>query len=80
VARGVHGGLIGHEAITLDVVGDTRSPGHVRLAGERWLAATMEGHEIAPGCAVMVTAVRDTTLTVIANHEIEPPQHPGGTA
>src|ERR1017187_9714913 len=41
VARGVHGGLAGQEAITLDEVGDdTHSVGHVRLAGERWLAVS----------------------------------------
>src|SRR5947209_17415661 len=40
VARGVHGGLVGEEAITLDVVGDSHVVGHVRLSGERWLAVS----------------------------------------
>jgi membrane protein implicated in regulation of membrane protease activity len=63
VARGVHGGLVGQEAVTLDEVGDLHQVGHVRLAGERWLAVT-SGPAIAPGCAVFVTAVRGTTLEV----------------
>lgn len=63
VARGVHGGLVGQEAVTLDEVGDLHQIGHVRLAGERWLAVT-GGPTIEPGCTVFVTAVRGTTLEV----------------
>ena len=39
-ARGVHGTLVGEEVLTLDVVGDGGDFGHVRLAGERWLAVS----------------------------------------
>lgn len=63
VAIGVHGGLVGQEAVTLDQVGDAHQVGHVRLAGERWLAVT-DGPKIAPGTSVFVTAVRGTTLEV----------------
>ena len=63
VARGVHGGLVGQEAVTLDEVGDLHHVGHVRLAGERWLAVT-GGPMIEPGSTVFVTAVRGTTLEV----------------
>jgi membrane protein implicated in regulation of membrane protease activity len=63
VARGVHGGLVGQEAVTLDEVGDLHQIGHVRLAGERWLATT-SGPKIEPGRSVFVTAVRGTTLDV----------------
>jgi len=63
VARGVHGGLVGQEAVTLDEVGDVHHVGHVRLAGERWLAIT-GGPTIEPGSSVFVTAVRGTTLEV----------------
>jgi membrane protein implicated in regulation of membrane protease activity len=63
VALGVHGGLVGQEALTLDEVGDTGHAGHVRLAGERWLATT-GGPRIAAGSSVVVTAVRGTTLEV----------------
>jgi membrane-bound ClpP family serine protease len=64
VARGVTGGLIGAEVVTLDVVGDTHEPGHVRLAGERWLAVSGSGHPLPPGTTVTVTGVQGTTLLV----------------
>lgn len=64
VARGVHGGLVGAQAITLDDVGDNRFVGHVRLSGERWLAVSGGGNTIAPNTAVLVAAVQGTTLVV----------------
>jgi membrane protein implicated in regulation of membrane protease activity len=64
VARGVHGGLLGQEALTLDVVGTVHERGHVRLGGERWLAVSGAGQPIRPGTPVVVTAVEGTTLTV----------------
>jgi membrane protein implicated in regulation of membrane protease activity len=64
VARGVHGGLTGQSAITLDQVGDEHVVGHVRLAGERWLAVSSAGLSIPPGTPVVVTAVQGTTLVV----------------
>lgn len=63
VAVGVHGGLVGQEALTLDRVGDQHDAGHVRLAGERWLAIT-GGPPIVAGQSVIITAVRGTTLEV----------------
>lgn len=63
VVRGVHGGLVGQEAVTIDEVGDLDRLGHVRLAGERWLAAS-DGLRIPPGTPVVITAVRGTTLFV----------------
>jgi membrane protein implicated in regulation of membrane protease activity len=64
VIRGVHGGLVGLEAVTLDEVGDLRRGGHVRLTGERWLAVSGGGQPIPPDSTVIVTAVRGTTLVV----------------
>jgi membrane protein implicated in regulation of membrane protease activity len=64
VIRGVHGGLVGLEAVTLDEVGDTHRAGHVRLTGERWLAVSGGGPPIPPDSTVIVTAVRGTTLVV----------------
>jgi len=64
VVRGVHGGLVGTEGVTLDDVGDAHHLGHVRLTGERWLAVTGGGEPIGPGVTVVVTAVRGTTLVV----------------
>jgi membrane protein implicated in regulation of membrane protease activity len=64
VTRGVHGGLVGQEAMTLDVVGDEHGAGHVRLVGERWLAVTGSDATIPAGTRVVVTEVRGTTLVV----------------
>ena len=64
VIRGVHGGLVGLEAVTLDEVGDAHRSGHVRLTGERWLAISGGGQPIPPDSTVVVTAVRGTTLVV----------------
>jgi membrane protein implicated in regulation of membrane protease activity len=63
-ARGVHGGLVGQEVFTLDSVGESGRVGHVRLAGERWLAVSGSDHPIPPGTRVVVTAVEGTTLIV----------------
>jgi membrane protein implicated in regulation of membrane protease activity len=64
LGRGVHGALVGEEVLTLDTVGDARHLGHVRLAGERWLAASGSGQPIPADTIVLVTAVNGTTLTV----------------
>ncbi len=64
LGRGVAGTLVGEEVLTLDAVGDTHAPGHVRLAGERWLATSGSGSSIPEGARVLVTAVQGTTLVV----------------
>ena len=61
---GVHGGFVGQRALALDELGDELHPGHVRLAGETWLAYSPEHHPVATGASVLVTAVRGTTLVV----------------
>lgn len=61
---GVHGGFIGQRALTLDVVGDDLHPGHVRLAGENWLAVSADHDMIHASASVIVSAVRGTTLVV----------------
>ena len=61
---GVHGGLVGQEVVTLDRVGGPDRAGHVRLAGERWLAVSGAGLPIPAGTTVLVTAVDGTTLVV----------------
>jgi membrane protein implicated in regulation of membrane protease activity len=61
---GVHGGLIGQEVLTLDLVGGPDAVGHVRLAGESWRAVSGSDTPIPAGTKVLVTAVRGTTLTV----------------
>jgi len=62
--RGVHGGLVGDQGVTLDVVGERHDVGHVRLAGERWLAVSGSGERLPAGIRVVVTAVEGTTLRV----------------
>jgi membrane protein implicated in regulation of membrane protease activity len=61
---GVHGGLVGQEVVTLDVVGASDHIGHVRLAGERWRAISGADRPIPAGTPVLVTAVQGTTLIV----------------
>ena len=48
----------------LDEIGDELHPGHVRLAGETWLAFSDDHQPIPTGAPVIVTAVRGTTLAV----------------
>jgi len=64
VARGVHGGLVGAEAFTLDAVGTRHLRGHVRMTGERWLAISGGSTTIPANTPVVVTAVEGTTLVV----------------
>jgi membrane protein implicated in regulation of membrane protease activity len=61
---GVHGGFVGQRALALDEIGEELHPGHVRLAGETWLAFSDDHQPIATGAPVIVTAVRGTTLVV----------------
>lgn len=67
VVIGVHGGLVGQQAIALDTITET---GHVLLRGESWLAASHDGQLIAQNEKVVVTFVRGTTLLVsLAGHQ-----------
>jgi membrane protein implicated in regulation of membrane protease activity len=62
--KGVHGGFIGHEVLTLDTVGDADSVGHVELAGERWRAVSGSDDPLPAGTRVLITGVQGTTLIV----------------
>jgi membrane protein implicated in regulation of membrane protease activity len=62
--RGVHGGLVGQEVVTLDVVGGLDSVGHVNLAGERWRAMSDGEVPLPPGTRVLIMGVEGTTLIV----------------
>lgn len=75
-ARGVHGGLVGLQVLTLDAVGDDRHVGHVRVLGERWLARSGDGQVIDAGTKVLVTAVEGTTLVVWPIDGLHPVQPP----
>ena len=61
---GVHGGFVGQRALALDEIGEELHPGHVRLAGEVWLAFSDDHQTIPQGAPVIVTDVRGTTLAV----------------
>ena len=63
-SRGVHGGFVGQEVVTLDLVGGVGRAGHVNLAGERWLAVSGGDVALPAGTKVMVTGVEGTTLIV----------------
>ena len=63
-SRGVHGGFVGEHALATDPIGDELHPGHVRLAGESWLAISDDGSAIDGNAPVIITAVRGTTLVV----------------
>ena len=66
VARGVHGGIVGQNCITLDEVGDEHHAGHALLAGERWLAVSGSGNAIPAHTTATITAVSGTTLVLWA--------------
>ena len=61
---GVHGGLVGQEVITLDLVGGLDAVGHVNLAGERWRAVSGADVPLPAGTRVLITGVEGTTLIV----------------
>ena len=61
---GVHGGFVGQRALPIDEIGDDLHPGHVRLAGETWLAVSDAHQPIPAGTPVVVIAVRGTTMVV----------------
>ena len=63
-SRGVHGGFVGQEVVTLDVVGGVGRSGHVELAGERWLAVSGPDVALPAGTRVVITGVEGTTLIV----------------
>jgi membrane-bound ClpP family serine protease len=66
VAKGVHGGIVGQNALTLDVVGDEHHVGHALLAGEKWLATSGSGRPIPPHTTATITAISGTTLVLWA--------------
>jgi membrane protein implicated in regulation of membrane protease activity len=71
--KGVHGGLVGQDAVTLDRVASEKEVGHAMLAGERWLAISGDGRAIDAGRHVTVTAVVGTTLVVWPIDGLFPP-------
>ena len=77
VARGVHGGFVGGVVDVLDTVSAVPG-GHVRLAGENWLALSETDDPISAGSKAIVVSVSGTTLTVSAapaNKGLKPSTH-----
>jgi membrane protein implicated in regulation of membrane protease activity len=75
VVHGVHGGIVGSTAVTIDEVTATAggpNTGHVRLVGETWLAVAADGSTITPGRSVTVVSVSGTTLSVVALDHVSP--------
>ena len=60
----MHGGLVGQEVVTLDLVGGLDSVGHVNLAGERWRAVSGADVPLPAGTRVLIMGVEGTTLIV----------------
>ena len=83
---GVHGGLIGQEVVTLDVVGGLDGIGHVRLAGERWRAVSGSDVPIPAGTKVLVTPCgHDLSVWPVDGHllpglQLEAGERPGRPA
>jgi membrane protein implicated in regulation of membrane protease activity len=75
---GVHGGFVGQRALPLDEIGDELHPGHVRLAGETWLAVSESHQPIPAGTPVEVISVRGTTMVVRAAGVAVPSPAPTG--
>ena len=62
-AVGVHGGFVGEKVVVIDAV-SPQPGGHVRLAGEVWLARTGSDIVLPAGSVAMIVGVFGTTLTV----------------
>lgn len=58
------GGLVGHEAVVTETVGDLRAPGKIRIQGEEWKALSGDGNPIAPGSIVMILELQGSTFIV----------------
>lgn len=76
LGRGVHGSLVGEIVLTLDTVGGVGKVGHVKLAGERWLATSAMGDTIPEGTRVRVMSVEGTTLVVTSIDDTIMPADP----
>lgn len=71
--------LLGVEVHHL-ALGGPHHPGHVRFAGESWLAVNGDGSPIPVGTPVVVTAVRGTTLVGWSASEVGLERPLGGSA
>jgi membrane protein implicated in regulation of membrane protease activity len=56
--------MIGQEAIVVDPIEGAHQPGHVKIAGERWLAESVDGSPVPEGATVKIAEIRGLTLLV----------------
>jgi membrane protein implicated in regulation of membrane protease activity len=57
-------GMIGMDATVVDDILDEHHPGHVLIAGERWLAIPAGGRPIPSGSTVRIDGLRQSRLLV----------------
>ena len=56
--------MVGQHAPVTDDILDAHHPGHVRVAGESWLAIPGDGNPIPAGSTVQIDGLRQATLVV----------------
>jgi membrane protein implicated in regulation of membrane protease activity len=56
--------MIGRDATVVDDILDEHHPGHVLIAGERWLAIPADGRAIASGTTVRIDGLRQSQVVV----------------
>jgi membrane protein implicated in regulation of membrane protease activity len=56
--------MIGRDATVVDDILDEHHPGHVLIAGERWLAIPADGRPISSGSTVRIERLRQSRLVV----------------
>ncbi len=57
-------GMIGRDATVVDDIVDEHHPGHVLIAGERWLAIPADGRPVPTGSTVRIDGLRQSRLVV----------------
>lgn len=58
------GGMIGQEVIVVEPILGPHQPGHITIAGERWLAESVDGSPVPEGATVKIIEIRGLTLLV----------------
>ena len=56
--------MIGQTAVLIDPIRGPHDRGHVRIAGEEWLALTRDGTPVEEGATVRVVEIKGATLLV----------------
>ncbi|MHB8507197.1 MAG: NfeD family protein [Candidatus Dormibacteria bacterium] len=56
--------MIGQEALVVDDIASSLSPGHVMIMGENWPAVSFDGKPISAGVRIRVMSLQKATLVV----------------